>query len=134
MNTQNKPETEILNTRSRAALDWARALQNENTDPNALNETLLAFQFNQLLEAIGFDKIKTDVEKQPKEFLEVARTMLEQSSERTKRMKVELELQLYREQVTEQKRKMEDAVNTDRSELGLSPEALQKIEEAMARL
>jgi aminopeptidase N len=99
-----------------------------------LNETLLAFQFNQLLEAIGFDKIKTDVEKQPKEFLEVARTMLEQSSERTKRMKVELELQLYREQVTEQKRKMEDAVNTDRSELGLSPEALQKIEEAMARL
>jgi len=133
MNTENKIETEILNTRSRAALDWARALLNENTDPNALNETVLAFQFNQMLEAIGFDAMKEKLGGQPKEFLEVARTMLEQSSERTKSMKVELELQLYRDQVADQKRKVEEAL-TPRTEGGLSEEALQKIEEAMARL
>jgi hypothetical protein len=128
--------TEPLQDRTRAAIEWARAHQQNNnpTDIHAVNQTLLAFQFNQLLEAIGFDKIKSEFEKSPKDYLDLTRTVLEQSSERTKRMKVELELETYRDQVAEQKRKVEDALNKPELQKGLSPEALQQIEEAMAHL
>ena len=127
--------TEILNERTRAALAWSRDAQTkDNTDIHTLNETLLAYQFNQLLEAINFDHIKDKVEQSPKDFLDVARTMTEQGSERTKRMKVELELQLYRDQVAEQKRKLQDTIADGKTEHGLSPETLRQIEEVMAQL
>jgi hypothetical protein len=123
---------DTLQNRTRAALEWARA--HNETDVHAVNQTLLAFQFNQLLEAVCFDDIKDKLGQSPKEFLELARTLLEQNGERTKRMKVELELQTYRDQVAEQKRKMEEALQKPDTQKGLSPEVLQQIEEAMAQL
>jgi hypothetical protein len=128
-------ETEPLTTRTRAAFDWARALKkNDKLDIHQANEILLAFQFNQLLEAIGFDTIKSETEAKPKDFLDVARTMIEQSGERTKREKLELESRIYRDQVAEQKRKLQETVAAGKTERGLSPEALREIEEAMANL
>jgi hypothetical protein len=128
-------EIEIQDTRTRAAIEWARALKkNHDLDIHAANETLLAFQFNQLLEAITFDSIKTETEAKPKEFLDVARTMIEQSGERTKREKLELESRVYRDQVAEQKRKLQETLAAGKTERGLSPEALREMEEAMAQL
>ncbi|MGZ4963218.1 MAG: hypothetical protein ACXWDN_18555 [Limisphaerales bacterium] len=127
-------ENETKQNRSRAALEWARGLEkNDKTDANTLNETLLAFQMNDLLESFDFEKLKSKLEN-TKEYLEVARTILEHSSERTKRLKVELELQIYRDNVTEQKEKMRDALDKGEARKGLSPETLREIEAAMAKL
>lgn len=127
--------TEILNTRTRAALDWSRELQSKhNIDVHTANDLLYALQFNQLLEAINFDTIKEKVEESPKEFLEVARTMNEQSSERTKRLKVEHELEIYREEVAERKRKLQETIAAGKTGGGISPEVIQEIEEVMATL
>jgi hypothetical protein len=127
--------TELLQDRTRAAIEWSRELRTkDNIDVHTLNQTLLAFQFNQLLEAISFDKIKTDIEKSPKEFLEVARTVAEQGTEHVKRVKAELELQTYRDEVAERKRKLQETISASKTGGGISPEVIQEIEEVMATL
>ncbi|MDB6057234.1 MAG: hypothetical protein JWO95_1078 [Verrucomicrobiales bacterium] len=127
--------TEIRNqNRSEAALAWAQGLEKDHkTNANALNETLLAFQINQLLEAFNFDQLKTKMEN-GKDYRDVVGIILEQSSERTKRLKVELELQTYKENVTAQKQKIGDALEKGEMKKGLSPETLRIIEAAMARM
>ncbi len=127
-------ETETKQNRSRAALDWARELETKHKiDANALNETLLAHQINDLLESFDLSKLKTNIQNQ-KEYLELARTILEQTSERTKRLKVELELAMYKENVTAQKQKVQEALEKPEAKKGLTPETLRQIEAAMARL
>ena len=118
-------------TRSRAALEWARGLEKtDKIDANALNETLLAYQINDLLESFDFSKLKANIQNH-KEYLDLARTILEQSAERTKRLKVELELQIYRDNVKTQKETMREVLKDER---GLSPETLRALEAAMAKL
>jgi hypothetical protein len=126
--------TEILQDRTRAAYQWSRALQKDNTDIHTANETLLAFQFNQLLEAITFDTLKTKVEQNPKEFFETAAKVNEQQSERTKRLKIELELETFRDQVAEQKRKLQETIAAGKTERGIDPEVIEEIEAVMAQL
>jgi hypothetical protein len=125
MNTETEPKQ----NRSRAALEWARELETKHKiDANALNETLLAHQINDLLESFNLETLKKNMQNH-KEYLDLARTILEQTSERTKRLKVELELQMCRENVTTQKKTMTEALQK-----GLSPETLVALEAAMAKL
>lgn len=129
MNTETKNQN-----RSEAALAWAQALEkNHKIDANALNETLLAFQLNQLLESFNFDGLKTKLEN-AKDYRDIVSVILEQSNERTKRLKVELELQMYKENVTAQKQKIGDALDKSEFKKGFSPETLRDIEAAMARM
>jgi hypothetical protein len=53
-----------------------------------------------------------------------------QSNERTKRQKVELEYQRYRDKVEAQKKAIETELNKAK-EGGLAPETISKIEEAL---
>ena len=126
--------TDILQDRTRAPSEWAREQQKNNTDIHTANETLLAFQFNQLLEAIGFDDIKKNVEQSPKEFLEIIQKMIDQQGERTKRLKVDQELEIYRDEVAEQKRKLQETIAAGKTERGIDPEVIREIEEVMATL
>jgi hypothetical protein len=129
MNAENENQN-----RSQAALAWAQTLDTHHkTDANALNETLLAHQINQLLESFNFEELQKNIES-PKEYLDLARTILEQTSERTKRLKVELELAIYKENVTAQKQKVQEALDKPEAQVGLTPEILREIEAAMARL
>lgn len=129
MTTENEIDAR---TRSRAALEWARQLEKtEKTDPSTANETLVAFQINELLESIDLKEILEKVESGSKEYLELVRTILDQCAERTKRMKVELELQMYKQTVKEQTHTMQEVLH---GEPGLSPETLRALEAAMAKL
>lgn len=127
--------TEILKTRTRAAIEWSRELQaKDNIDVHTANDLLYALQLNQFLEAIAFDNIKQKIEGSPKDFFEVLQKMIDQQSERTKRFKVEQELEVYRDQVAEQKRKLQETIAAGKTERGIDPEVIQQIEEVMATL
>jgi len=129
MNIENE-----IQDRSRVALKWARELEEKDrTDANTLNETLAAHQMNELLESFDVSAMKKNVQNL-KDYLEVLRAILEQRSERTKLLKIELELQIYRDNVAEQRQKMRDALEKGEAKTGLSPETLREIEAAMAKL
>jgi hypothetical protein len=134
MNTEAET-IERLNARSQAALRWARELEKkDHIDANALNEMLLAFQINDFLESVDLKAIQDSSTRSTKEYMEVARTILEQSAERTKRLKLELELKMYRDQVADQKRKLREALSKGGATKGLSPETLGEIEAAMSQM
>lgn len=126
-----------IKARSEASLEMVRALQKdgEASGSGALhiteaNELILASQVNEVLSDFKVDDLKALLELEPENFPKLAKIVTAQSGERTKRQKVELEYQRYRDKVEAQKRAIESELQKAR-EGGLAPETITKIEEAL---
>jgi hypothetical protein len=122
-----------LKARARAAEELASGFQKKDAATfSACNQMLLLSQINDVLQDYDPRCLKRLLEDKPEQFLRLASALNAQATEQTRRTKLELDLQKYRDRVAEQKRKIEQALSQTHSQ-GLTPEVLAKIEEA-ARL
>ncbi len=124
--------SEEIRARSEAALDMVRALREDGDGQvhiTEANEYLVASHLAEVLAEFDPSNLKTLLRESPKQFVQLANVVIGQSSERTKREKLELEFRKYRDAVEEQKAKILAATARAREGGGLSEEALQEIEE-----
>jgi hypothetical protein len=121
-----------IKARSEASLEMVRALKKDGNELHITeaNELMLAAQVNEVLSDFKVDDLKALLELAPENFPKLAKIVTAQSSERTKRQKVELEYQRYRDKVEAQKRAIENEI-AKAKEGGLAPETITKIEEAL---
>ena len=126
---------DTLRARSEAALEMVREVKRDGTLTLVdANEMTLAGLISETLEDFDAGTLKTLMADDPKQFFNLAMTVTKQSNEQRKRELVELDYQKYRDQVAEAKAKIDAVTNAARSKGGLTPEALQQIEEAAALL
>lgn len=127
---------ETASARAKASVDLVRELKKDgDVHITEANELMLAAQVNDALRKFDGNGLTTLLSSDPKKFFDLAMTVTAQSSERTKREKLELDFKKYRDKVEEQKRKIEDALAAGKKEKGgLTKEALAQIEQAAAML
>jgi len=124
---------EALRLRVDSAFALARDFKDaDKASLNSSNEMLLLSQINDLLQSYDPHRLKEVMEDKPEQFFRLANTVNAQANERRRGEKLKLELQKYKHQVAEQKRKLADLEDQNKPQ-GLTPETLAKIEEA-ARL
>ena len=128
--TQQQERIATLRARSDAAQVLAREFQGQNKAAiTELNELLLASQINDVLQDFDPRVLKELMTDKPELFFRLASAINAQAAERLRREKAEFDLQKYRDHVEEQKRKIEEAATQSKTG-GLTPETLQRIEEA----
>ena len=132
---RNQERAETIGIRKDAALQMVRTLKNGGEiHITEANELMLAAHINEVLEDFDPQVLKQMMDEKPEKFFQLAMSVNSQTSERTKREKLELEFSKYRDHVEEKKRKIEEALNVAKSKGGLTPETLKTIEEAAAML
>lgn len=120
-----------IRARSQAALEMVRELKKDgDIHITEANELMLASQVNEVLQEINTEDIKALIQLEPKNYPKFAKIVTAQSNERTKRQKLELEYQRYRDRVEAQKRAIESEL-AKAKDGGLAPETISKIEEAL---
>jgi|GEM_PF-1340872 len=120
---------EVIMKQSEIACQLARRLKNEKSSFITANELLLASQIHELLECFDPRVLMESLADKPELYFRLASAVNEQASERTRQKKLRLEFRKYKDQIQEQKQKIEDAVRVAHSS-GLSPEILGQIEAA----
>ena len=97
-NEQDRINT--IRARASASLDMIRALKKEgDVHITEANELMLASQINEVLSEFDPTLLKALMAEKPEKFLQLAFAVTAQSGERTKREKLELELQKYKDKV-----------------------------------
>lgn len=130
---RNEERKENLRIRTKAAFALVQDFKDKDKSAfSSCNELLLLSQINDVLQGFNPERLKELIEEKPEHFFRLASAINAQSSERIKREKLELEWKKYQDQVAEQKRKIDEALEGSQCQ-GLTPETLAKIEEA-ARL
>ena len=83
----------------------------------------------QILQEFDPARMQHLLAEKPEQYFQLAHSVTAQSRERTRRQRLELEFQKYRDQVAEAQRKLKEAVAI--AERGLSPETIQKMREVL---
>jgi len=90
-----------VGARAKASLDLVRELKAAgDVHITEANELILASQINEALQAFDGKGLSDLLAEKPKEFFNLAASVIGQSSERTKREKLELELKKYQDAVS----------------------------------
>jgi hypothetical protein len=130
---RERERIELLRLRSEVAREVAGSFAKSRNALTRMNEMLLASQLNDVLQDVDAHVLKEALADKPELYFRLASVVNEQASERTRRRKLKLDFEKYRDSVREQKEKILEAAKPGPSG-GLTPEALAKIEEAAALL
>jgi hypothetical protein len=96
-----------IKLRSQAARDLVMDLKGAQCDLEEANSIILADRIQQVLDSVDTETLKSMMADNPKEFFSLAQTINTSAGERSRRIKVELELTKYRDLVAESKARME---------------------------
>jgi hypothetical protein len=130
---KEQDRTEAIRIRSEAQAAMLQELKGNKEHLEDANTLLLADTVNEVLQDLDPADLKNLLKEEPKQFFMLAQSVNSAAGERSRRIKVELDWQKYRDVVAEQKAAIEKALASKSRKGGLSPEALREIEEA-ARL
>jgi hypothetical protein len=133
MSSRYKERLEALRIRAEVAIEMARHFHVDEKEAFSLsNQILLCSQINDVLQDYDPQALKELVVAKPEQFFRLAAAVNAQAAESHRYEKIQLELKKYRDQVAEQKRKIQVVLGQNQAQ-GLTPEVLAQIEEA-ARL
>lgn len=120
---------EAIMKQSEIACQLAQGLKKGKRNFVTASELLLASQIYELLRRFDPQVLMESLVDKPELYFRLASAVNDQASERTRQRKLRLELRKYKDQVQEQKQKIEDSARAAHSS-GLSPEILEQIEAA----
>lgn len=95
----NQRRIEEMRVRADLAVDLAAQLKEANLDFADANELLVASQINDVLSDFNPEHLKALLQESPKQFFNLVQSVTSQSNEKTKREKLELDFQKYKDQV-----------------------------------
>jgi hypothetical protein len=119
---------ERLSSRSNAAIEMVRQAGKEGTlSFSDANQLYLASMVNETLAEFDSKALQQTLDENPKQFFDLAKVITSQAAEMSRREKLDLEFQKYRDAVALAKAQIASAA---KQQNGLSEDTLKKIEEA----
>ena len=126
---------DAIRLRSEASLEMVKTLSRHGQIPiGEANDILLASLISEALETFDPDNLKQALAEDPKRFFHLASAVTGQAAERVRREKLQLELEKYRDAVTERRRRIETTLHDAARTGGIAPETLQRIQEELQLL
>lgn len=94
---EDRARMEAIKIRAEASIEYVKMVQESGSSLEEANALMLASQINELLQSIELTTIKELLTDDPRKFFDLVNAVTSQSNERTKREKLELELEKHRD-------------------------------------